>query len=104
MIDEVYTAQRMEFNNGKFIGMTEDGEPAKTVLTFMIQSTCSKYKDVVCLVPVLRLNTATLLKCFYSVMAALNNLFLVIAVSVDNHVTNRYVLRVLLSFLSFLLV
>ena len=44
LIDEVYTAQRIEYNNGKFIGLTNDGVPAKTVLTFMIQSTCSKYK------------------------------------------------------------
>ena len=55
MIDEVYTAKRIEYANGSFVGLTKSREPAKTVLAFMVQSSCSKFKDVVCLVPV---NTA----------------------------------------------
>ena len=38
IIDEVYTAQLMEYQNGQLIGLTEDGSKAKTVLTFMVQS------------------------------------------------------------------
>ena len=49
LIDEVYTV-----NNGKYT-MTDDGQLAKTVLTLMVQSTCSKYKDIISLVPVLHL-------------------------------------------------
>mgnify|MGYP003307452681 CR=1 FL=1 len=37
MLDEIYTAQRVEFSRGKFLGM-EDGQVTKTVLTFMSQS------------------------------------------------------------------
>ena len=90
MIDEVYTAQRVEYSNGAFVGVTETGLPAKTVLTFMIQSTCAKYKDVVCLIPLNKLDTTTLRYWFNQVMLSLHDLFLVIAVSVDNHVCNRY--------------
>ena len=36
LLDEVYTAQRVEYNNGSFVGLTEDGVPAKTVLAFMV--------------------------------------------------------------------
>ena len=92
MIDEVYTAQRIEYNNGSFTGLTEDGVPAKTVLTFMVQSVCSKYKDVVCLIPVNCLDTALLQRWFEKVMHALDGIFFVVAVSVDNHICNRYLL------------
>ena len=98
LIDEVYTAQRIEYNNGAFIGLTEDGLPAKTVLAFMVQSVCCKFKDVVCLLPILpvllpinRLDTALLRKWFHKVMLGLHSLFIVATVSVDNHVCNRYV-------------
>ena len=32
MIDKVYTAKHIEYSNGTFVGVTEEGEPAKTVL------------------------------------------------------------------------
>ena len=89
IIDEVYTAQRMEYSNGAFIGLTLDGEPAKTVLTFMVQSTCCKYKDIVCLVPAAKLSTRLLWYWFDRVMFALKDLVLVICVSVDNHIINQ---------------
>ena len=89
MLDELYTAQRVEYTNGSFIGVTEGGASAKTVLTFMIQSVKGKYKDVVSLIPIHKLSTALLRKWFDLVMSALNDLFLVVAVSADNHVCNR---------------
>ena len=90
MIDEIYTASRVEYSNGSFIGLTEEGVPAKTVLAFMVQSMRSNYKDVVCLVPVNKLDTAILRRWFDTVMTAIDELMLVLAVSVDNHVCNRY--------------
>ena len=38
LIDEVYTANRVEYQNGTFVGLTEDGACARKVLTFMVQS------------------------------------------------------------------
>ena len=89
MVDEVYTAQRVEYTNGSFIGWTEDGSPAKTVLSFMIQSICGKFKDVVCLIPVHKLDTHLLKTWFHKVMNFLDGIFDVVAVSADNHVCNR---------------
>ena len=36
IFDEVYTAQHVEYSSGRFIGLTEDNKPAKTMLTFMV--------------------------------------------------------------------
>lgn len=58
MIDEMYTAQKIEHSNGSFVGLNEEGKPAKTVSTFMIQSECSKYKEVVSLLSVSQLDTS----------------------------------------------
>ena len=89
LIDEVYTAQRVEYSNGSFIGLTENGRPAKTVLAFMVQSVCKNYRDVVCLVPIEKLDTKLLRFYFDMVMEALDEIYFVTAVSVDNHICNR---------------
>ena len=89
MLDEVYTVQRVEYTNGSFIGVTEEGASAKTVLKFMLESVKGKYKNVVCLIPIHKLSTALIRKWFDLVMSALNDLFLVFAVSADNQFCNR---------------
>lgn len=94
IVDEVYTAQRVEFTNGSFVGLTEEGTQAKTVLAFMVQSIYGKYKDVVCLIPVKKLDTDLLKTWMYKVLSALNDIFLVVALTADNHVCNRQVLFV----------
>ena len=89
MIDEVYTAKRIEYANGSFVGLTESGEPAKTVLAFKVQSSCSKFKDVVCLVPVSKLDSTKLKTWFNIIMDALKDIFCIVAISFHNHVCNR---------------
>ena len=89
MIDEVYIAERVEYCNGSFIGITESDTPAKTVLGFMIQSIYCHYKEVVCLIPISTLDTMTLHSWFNEVLEALGSIFHVVAVSADNHICNR---------------
>ena len=89
MIDEVYTAKQIEYSNSTFVAFNEEGQPAKTVLTFMVQSTCPKFKDVVCLVPVRKLDSTKLRYWFDKAMEALHDILNVMAVSVDVYVCNR---------------
>ena len=88
MIDEIYTAQRIENSNESFVGLTEKGASAKTVLTFIIRFAFSKYKDVLACY---QLVNWTQLCCgmVEKVMLALDDLFFVITVSVDNHICDR---------------
>jgi len=88
-IDEVYTATRLEYVGGRFIGLTDEGKAAKTVLSFMVVSASSKYQDVVSLVPVSSFSTDLLYLEYIRVMDALDGLLDVCALSVDNHVCNR---------------
>ena len=40
LIDEVFIANRVEYQNGTFVGLIKDGSCARTVLTLMVQSVC----------------------------------------------------------------
>ena len=92
LFDEVYTAQNVEYSDGSFVGLNEDGVPAKTVLAFMIQSICGKYRDVICLIPVNKLDTGTLCHWFKRVSIAISAFHIVLAVCADNRICNRYVI------------
>lgn len=89
IIDEIYTAKRVEYSNGTFIGLTSDGKVAKTVLSFMVHSVSSHYKDIVCIIPVNKLCAKDLLMYFRRVMVELAGIVQVVAVSLDNHCVNR---------------
>lgn len=89
MIDEIYTAARIEYHNGRFIGMTEDGNVGKTVLAFMVESLTADYRDVVKLIAVDSL-TSQQLRCYFDVLLSrLDKHVFVVAVLVDNHAVNR---------------
>ena len=57
LIDKMYTANRVEYQNGTSVGLTEDDACAQTVLTFI---NLSKLQRLVCLVPVKKLVHITL--------------------------------------------
>lgn len=90
-IDEIYTAQRIEYSSGtgSLIGLADDNEPAKTVLAFMVKSLSSHYQDVVKLIPLNHLTAEKLLEYFMCIIKALTTHLSVVSVSVDNHSVNR---------------
>ena len=75
LTDEVHAANFIEYQNGTFVGLIEDGACARTVLTFMVQSVCKTYKDVVCLVAVEKLDTSWLHYWFNKIIKYLNEFF-----------------------------
>ena len=89
MMDEIYSAQRVEFVGGKFFGC-EDGNVTKTVLALMIGSAGGKYQDVVALVTVPKMSAEFLASHWSVVMKGLWEIgFTVVSTSVDNHTANR---------------
>ena len=87
LVDEVYTAQRIEYNDGYFVGLTNKGKPAKTcicgaVSDWKIQRYCLFSASI-------QIDTVILHYWFDFVLDALDTLFSVVAISVDNHICNR---------------
>ena len=89
IVDEVYVAQRIEYTDGAFAGLAADGSLAKPSLSFMVQSVCSNYKDMGCLITVSKLDTSILQAWLHKVLVALHNLFVIVTVSADNHLCSR---------------
>ena len=89
IVDDVCTAQWIEYCNGQFVSLTKDGIPAKIVLAFIVQSIVGKYKDIICLIPINNLDSGLLRECFFGVMEAIKDCFDVLTVSADNHVNDR---------------
>lgn len=90
MIDEVYTAEKIELNaSGQMIGLTTSGEPAKTVLAFMVKSLRSNFSEMIALIPVRNLTGDQLKSHFDDVLELLKDTLLIQAISVDNHAINR---------------
>lgn len=91
LFDEIYVHQCIEYNNGRFVGLsTNDDKPATTLLCFMIKSLASKYSDVVATIPIHGLNVNCLREhCFNVLKVVMNAGFHVVALCSDNHPVNR---------------
>ena len=89
IIDEIYVANKMEYSNGKFFGL-KDGSFISTILCFMVRSCCGKFRDVVGMYPIVKLNVSVLNSAFDEVMSLVHKSGLqVVCMSVDNHPVKR---------------
>ena len=83
LIDEIYTAQRVEYQLGKLYGC-ESQQTTTTFLCFVVSSVAGDYRDVVCLTPVVNLTSGLqVLQVVHSVGLT------VVATSMDNFSANR---------------
>nr|XP_040571700.1 uncharacterized protein LOC121120871 [Lepeophtheirus salmonis]XP_040571701.1 uncharacterized protein LOC121120871 [Lepeophtheirus salmonis] len=86
MIDEVFSAQRVEFVKGMLLGC-EDNQTTKTGLTFMIKSARRKYMFVVGLVQVAKTPAELIYNQYTPIMNTLHQIRF-IDVSVDSQPAN----------------
>ena len=66
-MDEVYSHQAVQYNNGKFFG-AEGGQITKTMLCVMLKSIAGKYRDIVTMSPVININADKLHSIWTDVM------------------------------------
>lgn len=89
IIDEVYSAKRVEYSNGKFFG-NENESVTKTLLCFMVKGVASTYCDIVAMIPVTTINSSFIKSWFLQVVKAVTSVgFDVVATIVDAHASNR---------------
>ena len=89
MMDEIHTAQRVEYAGGRVEGMKGDNA-TKTLLGVMIKSVASKFAEVIALSPMVNLKSSDLEEITKLVIPTLHECGLqVVASSVDNYTANR---------------
>jgi hypothetical protein len=89
ILDEVYSAKRIEYSNGKFYGY-ENSEATKTLLCFMVKSVAGKYEDVVAMVPLTSINSEVIARWYDRVLKALTEIrFSIVVTLTDAHSSNR---------------
>jgi hypothetical protein len=89
ILDEVYSAKRIEYSNGKFYGF-ENSLVTKTLLCFMVKSVAGKYEDVVAMVPLTTISSEIIARWYDRVLKAVTELgFVVVVTLTDAHSSNR---------------
>ena len=89
ILDEVYSAKKVEYQNGKFYGY-ENQTVTKTLLGFMIKSVGGKFMDIVCLFPIDQLNADILHSMWKNVLKEISDIgFDVVSNTLDGHSSNR---------------
>ena len=68
LIDEIYIAKRIEYSNGKLLGLTEESAVAGTVLVFMIASVATHYHEVVKMIPIGKIKADIIRECHFKVL------------------------------------
>lgn len=91
IFDEVYIFQHAYYQNGRYFGLTADGNtPASTILVYMIKSLSSKYCDVVCMVPISKISVEVIRNTFETAFkTCLECGFNIVCTIADNHPVNR---------------
>ncbi len=89
LLDEIYIQPVLTFKGDTIFGYSENNK-TKTAQIFMILSILSKYKDVVCIIPVINLTAEQLKVMNLDIIIKLENIgFEVLSLISDNNAVNR---------------
>ena len=77
ILDEVYTTHRVEYSGGKFYGY-ENQTVTKTLLGFMISSVCGKFRDMVALVPIAKVNADVIDNLWHKILKVRDTFYLLV--------------------------
>lgn len=89
MLDEIYISKRIEIANGQLTGLV-NGNPASTVLCFMVKSIASKFRDIIALYPIAKLTGEIINEYFLNVLKYVEESGLnVVVISADNASANH---------------
>ena len=80
--------ENVQYINGKFYG-EEDGNITKTLLCVILKSLASKYRDIVCMTPIVTINAGILEKLWRNVVEQVRYIGYNVAVPMtDGHSAN----------------
>ena len=90
VMDEVHCLQSRDVFNGAFYGFDfESGESAKTLFTVMIRSIAGRYRDVVCMSPIHKINHEKIRTIWMDVIKNVTEIgFDVVATTTSGHQSN----------------
>lgn len=91
MVDEIHIKQYFDYKGGNIVGSAFDSsDAAKSAFVFMINSICSKFKDVVHILPARTMKAEALFRFIKNVITGLEQIgFRVICVVTDNNAINK---------------
>ena len=88
IMDEVFCQKNVQYSNGKFFGLEND-KASKTLLCVMIKSVAGRYRDVVCMTPIVDINAEILSRVWHACHTRESISALISTIGVM-HTTSRY--------------
>ena len=88
-MDEVYSSKRVEYSGGTFYGY-ENQTITKTLLGTMIKSVGGKYKDMVAMFPIAKIDADLINNLWHNILKDVTEIgFDVVCDTLDGHSSNR---------------
>ena len=88
LMDEVYSQTMAQFVNGRIYG-AENGSFTKTLLSVMVKSITSKYRDIIVMTPLVNINASIIFKIWDQVLEVVTEIGFDVAVTMTDGVSSN---------------